>query len=193
MKDISQQSCRRIIVVGTSGSGKTYAAKAIAAHMGIKYICNDSLIWQANWINVPDDQRLPGFEKATDCDAWVIDGNVASTKRPENALLLKRADTIVWLDLPRRTVWPQLLWRTIKRSITREELWHGNRESFRLSFFSRDSILIWSFKTFTINRKRYQAMFNDEQWQHLQRIRITSRRSFKQWLSTLPAKVQTQS
>ena len=130
----------RIIVVGTSGSGKSYVAKAIAKNLGIKYICNDALIWMPNWINVPNDERLPGFEKATDCEAWVIDGNVASTHRPENALLLERADTIVWLDLPRRTVWSQVFWRTIRRAITREELWHGNRESFRLSFFSRDSM-----------------------------------------------------
>lgn len=180
-----QQPGKRIIVVGTSGSGKTHVAKAIAARMGIKYICNDSLIWQANWINVPDDERLPGFEKETDCDAWVIDGNVASTRRPENALLLKRADTIVWLDLPRRTVWPQLLWRTIRRSITREELWHGNRESFRLSFLSRDSILLWSYKTFSINRKRYEAMFADDQWSYLKRIRLTSKRQVGRWLNML--------
>lgn len=177
--------CQRIIVVGTSGSGKTYVAKAIARKLGIKYICNDALIWQANWISVPNDKRLPGFEKATDCQAWAIDGNVASTHRPENALLLERADTLVWLDLPRRTIGPQLFWRTVRRSITREELWHGNRESFRLSFLSRDSIFIWSFKTFKLNRQRYAAMMNDPQWSHLNWIRLTRKREVNRWLKGL--------
>ncbi|MFG0248136.1 MAG: hypothetical protein ACF8OB_04555 [Phycisphaeraceae bacterium JB051] len=162
-------------------------AKAIAARLGIKYICNDSLIWRANWINVPDDERLPGFEKATHCDTWVIDGNVTSTHRPENALLLERADTIVWLDLPRRTVWRQVIWRTFKRSLTREELWHGNRESFRLGFMSRDSVILWSIKTFKRYRKRYEQIAADLTYAHLNIIRLKSKRQVQNWLESLDA------
>jgi hypothetical protein len=33
--------------------------------------------------------------------------------------------------------------RTIRRAWKREELWNGNRESFRLAFLSRDSLLLW--------------------------------------------------
>lgn len=180
-----QQPGRRIIVVGTSGSGKTHVAKAIAARLGIKYICNDALIWRADWQLVPKPERLPGFDAATDCDAWVIDGNVGAYTSPENAILLERADTIVWLDLPRRTVWRQVIVRTTKRVLFREELWHGNRETFRTSFLSRDSIILWSIQTFSKCRSRYQEMFTDDRWAHLQRIRLANSRQVRTWLDGL--------
>jgi adenylate kinase family enzyme len=176
---------RKIIVVGTSGSGKTHTAKAIAARLGIKYICNDSLIWRANWQLVPKSERRPAFAAATDCDAWVIDGNVTTTTSPENALLLERCDTIVWLDLPRRTVWSRVILRTIKRVFTGEELWHGNRETFRNCFLSRDSIILWSIQTFPKYRAKYADIFADEQWKHVKRIQLKNKRQVKNWLDDL--------
>ncbi|WP_447943576.1 hypothetical protein [Microbacterium aurum] len=38
------------------------------------------------------------------------------------------ADAIVWIDHPRRVVMRRVVGRTIRRALTREELWHGNRE-----------------------------------------------------------------
>ena len=45
--------------------------------------------------------------------------------------MLERADTVVWLDLPRRVWLPRLVRRTLRRVVRREELWNGNRESLR--------------------------------------------------------------
>lgn len=187
MEANTQTPGKRIIVVGTSGSGKTHVSKAIAARTGFKYICNDSLIWRANWEIVPKPERVPAFAAATDCEAWVIDGNVSSTQSPENALLLERADTIVWLDLPRRVIFPQLFFRTLKRVITREELWHGNRETFINSFLKKDSILRWAYNTHPHYQAKYEHMFADDQWAHLNRIRLTSKRQVRNWLAGLNA------
>jgi adenylate kinase family enzyme len=187
MEEQMQQPGKRIIVVGTSGSGKTHVAKAIAAKLGIKYICNDSLIWRANWELVLKSERRPAFAEATDCDAWVIDGNVTTTTSPENALLLERADTILWLDLPRRTVFKQVILRTIKRVLTREELWHGNRETLRTSFLSKESIIVWSIQTYPKYKAKYAEIFADEQWAHLKRIRLTRKRQVQNWLESLVA------
>lgn len=49
---------------------------------------------------------------------------------------------VVWLDLPYWQVLYQVLTRTLKRSITQEELWSGNRESLKQAFFEKDSV-IW--------------------------------------------------
>jgi hypothetical protein len=57
--------------------------------------------------------------------------------------MLPRANAIVCLRLPFRIVYPRLVKRTLRRMWTREELWNTNRESFRLSFMSRNSILLW--------------------------------------------------
>jgi len=39
---------------------------------------------------------------------------------------------ILFIDLPRYRVIAQLLRRTIRRGLRREELWNGNRESFEI-------------------------------------------------------------
>lgn len=79
----------------------------------------------------------------------------------------------------------QLLRRTIKRAWTREPLWHGNTESWRQSFFSRDSILLWSLKYYTIRKQQYTKVFAGCEWLHLKKIRFTSRRQVDAWLASL--------
>lgn len=118
-------------------------------------------------------------------DAWTFDGNICSLKSPEDRLILERADTEVWLDLPRRTVWRQVFWRTFKRSLFREELWHGNRENWRMSFASRDSIILWSINTFNRYRAQHEAFFANPDWARLIRIRLRSRREVKRWLGSV--------
>ena len=39
----------RIAVVGTTGSGKTTLAKALAAQLGLAFIEMDALNWQTGW------------------------------------------------------------------------------------------------------------------------------------------------
>ena len=71
----------------------------------------------------------------------MIDGNYSAV-RP---IVWARADTVVWLDLPKRTVMRQIIWRTLRRA-ARQELWNGNRERWR-NFFSLDpeeSVIAWA-------------------------------------------------
>lgn len=173
---------QRIAVVGTSGAGKTYVARALAERLGVSFICNDSIIWQANWINTPREERLRRFDLATNTPAWTLDGNFGSMKDPEDHLILSRADTLVWLDLSRREVFTQLLVRTIRRAVTREELWHGNRESWRMSFASRDSILLWSWNTYALRREQYARLFSSPQAAHCRLVRLRSRQEVRRWL-----------
>lgn len=175
----------RIVVVGTSGSGKTFVARALAARLGIPYICNDAIIWQPHWQPTPRDQRLALFDNATYGDAWIYDGNILALTDPEDWLILERADTVVWLDLPRRIVWRQVLLRTMKRVLFREALWHGNRETFRMSFLSRDSIILWSIRTYAKRCVQCECVFADPQWAHLHRIRLQSRHEVRTWLDRI--------
>ena len=59
----------------------------------------------------------------------MIDGNYRTVV--VDGPVWQRADTVVWLDLPRRIVMRQVVSRTFRRSILREELWNGNREPLR--------------------------------------------------------------
>ena len=172
---------RRINVVGTTGSGKTTAAREIAERLGMKCIELDALFWKPNWGQTPDDEFLPAVEEATRGDDWVVDGNYSRTR----CIVWPRADTIVWLDYSFPRVFAQLLWRTIRRSITKEELWSECRERVRVSFFSRDSILVWCLQTYWKRRRNYPEIFARPGNRHLQLIHLRTPRETAHWLRTL--------
>jgi adenylate kinase family enzyme len=87
-------------------------------------------------------------------DGWVIDGNYGGTL---GTTVLDQADEIVWLDLPFSTTFPRVLRRTLRRLRTREQLWGTtNRETFRSAFLSRDSIILYSIRSY--RRRRRQCL-----------------------------------
>jgi adenylate kinase family enzyme len=171
----------RINVVGTTGSGKTTVAKAIAERLGFEHIELDALFWKPDWGQTPDDEFLPAVDEATRGDQWVLDGNYSRT-RP---IVWPRADTVVWLDYGFPRVFGQLLWRTIRRSIAKEELWIGCRERFRASFLSRESILIWCLKTYWRRRRNYPELFARPEHRHLRLIHLRGPRETRDWLRRL--------
>ncbi len=175
---------KRIAVIGTSGSGKTYVGRTLAGKLGLTYVCNDALIWRPDWQPASEEERLAGTDEATAGDAWTFDGNLGS--RPEDQLVLARCDTLVWLDLPRRSVHWQVIVRTLQRLLTRERLWHDNVERWSM-LFSSDSIVWWSIKTFARRRREYAALFADPEMAGKTLIRIGSRREVDRWLAALPA------
>ena len=174
---------RRIAVLGTSGAGKTFVAQRLAEVLGLTYICSDAIYWGPDWKENPPDQRLAEYDRATLADAWTFDGNVDGLSDHKGALILQRVDTLVWLDLPRHQIFGQLLCRSVRRAWTKKPMWHNNCESWRLTFFSRESILLWSMQTFARRRELYRSLFADPA--HAHRIRLTSRREVDAWLSAL--------
>jgi adenylate kinase family enzyme len=178
----------RICVVGTSGSGKTYVAQALASAMGLTYVSNDSIIWRPDWQPAPEAERIAEFKVATRGDRWSFDGNL-DPDQPADRLALARCDTVVWLDLPRWQVHWQVLRRTVTRVMKQEPLWYGNRESFRM-MLSRDSIIWWSVKTYRRRRRQYATLFADEALAGKRRIRLRSRAEVDAWLEEVAATVQ---
>ncbi len=132
---------RRIVVYGATGSGKTAVAARIAQSIGIPHIELDAIFWKPNWANRPLEQfRTDVSSILTDHpDGWVCDGNYTHVRD----LTLPLADTVIWLRLPFRIAFWWLLKRTIARAWSRELLWGTNHESWRQSFLSRDSILLY--------------------------------------------------
>src|SRR5919198_5759429 len=73
------------------------------------------------------------------------------------ALVLGRADTVVWLDLPLRVSLSRVTRRTIGRIRTGEELWNGNRESWRGGFFGWESMFVWTIRSHFKRRRQVPA------------------------------------
>lgn len=118
---------RRIIVIGTTGSGKTTLARAIACRLRLPHGEQDAWNHLAGWQEAP----LPQFRVAVDTftaqPGWVMDGNYSKARDIGWA----RADTLVWLDYPAQVVFWRVLTRTLRRVVGRQELWNGNRETWR--------------------------------------------------------------
>lgn len=144
---------RRIVVIGTSCSGKTTLARALAERLNLAHIELDALHWGPNWTPREDfPDRLAG---AIAQERWVADGNYQATRE----LLWNRADLIIWLDYDMGVVLRRALRRTITRAWHRSPLWAGNRESFRMSFLSRESILLYVLTTWRKRRQAYTRQF----------------------------------
>ena len=165
-------------MVGTTGSGKTAAARRLAAQLGYPYVELDALHWKADWKSTPDDEFRARVAQAVGGETWVVDGNYNKVRD----IVWSRADTIVWLDY----AFPLILWRltrrTFGRMVTRQELWAGNRESLRL-LFSRDSILLWALQTYRMLRRTYTALSDDPAWRHVTVVRLRSPRACAAWLA----------
>jgi adenylate kinase family enzyme len=173
---------RRINVVGTSCSGKTTLARAVARQLGLPYVELDALFWGPGWTPVPDDEFVDRVRAAVANDAWVVDGGYAKVDHVK----LPRADTVVWLDYPLRTVLWRWVRRTVRRIRTREEFWPGtgNRESVQ-NALRRDGLLWWILST---HRRRRSAMAaRMRAWPHITWIRLRSPAEADQWLASLTA------
>jgi adenylate kinase family enzyme len=164
---------RRISVVGNSGSGKTTLAAAIADVLGVPHLELDSVFHQPGWEPLDKDVFRARVAEVTAGDGWVIDGNYGSVQD----LVWQRADTVLWIDLPRRTVMRQLGARTLRRMATRQVLWNGNTESWRflLSLDPAKSLLVWAWTQHREYVRRYEAAAADPANKHLTFVRVPSR------------------
>ena len=101
------------------------------------------------------------------------------------AITWSRADTVVWLDYPLPlTLW-RLWWRTLRRTLSQEELWNGNREQLTTHLFTRDSLFLWALKTYRRRRREYPALLSAPENAHLALVHLRFPRQTKKWLSTI--------
>ncbi|HZC30861.1 MAG TPA: hypothetical protein VE261_05025 [Gaiellaceae bacterium] len=116
----------RLAVTGPSGSGKTTLCVRLAQLLDARHIEIDALWHGPNWESCTPDELRERVAAATAGDRWISDGTYHTII---GDLVLERAETIAWLDLPVRRV----MWRLVRRTYVRKRdnvvLWAGNREA----------------------------------------------------------------
>jgi len=174
---------RRITVVGNSGSGKSTLSRAISARLGCDHIELDSIHHLENWTPIERNKMRQIVRDRIQAERWVVDGNYGSFVRD---LVFASADTIVWLDLPRRTVMQRITRRTLGRMITRRELWNGNKERFANLFKTEpeENIILWAWTQHHDYHEKYLEAMN-EAAPHADWVQLTSPRDVANWLARL--------
>lgn len=178
---------RRVSVIGTPGSGKSTLGRELASALGVPFLELDSVFHQPGWVPLPRPQFRDQARAAAADDGWVIDGNYSAIRD----LVWERADTVVWLDLPKAIVMRRLVWRTFQRAAARKVLWNGNREHWR-NFFSLDpeqSVIAWGWRKHAEYHARYEAASRDPANAHLTFIRLGSAREVRRFLATARPRV----
>ena len=175
----ADQRPRRVVVVGSTGAGKTTLAKALAARLEYPYVELDSLHWDANWTPAPRELFRTRVAAALDTDTWVADGNYSMARD----LVWERADTLIWLDYSLWVIVPRLILRSLRRGIVRHELWNGNRERIT-ELFSPKSLVVWALQTHARRRREYPKVLAQPQFAQLRVIRHASPRETDRWLRT---------
>jgi adenylate kinase family enzyme len=177
----------RVVVIGTSCVGKTTFAQALARVLSFPHVELDALYWQPNWIPRPSEEFRALTAQALSQDRWVTDGNYGVVRD----LIWSRATTVIWLNYGFPTVLWRAVTRTLRRVLTREELFSANRESLRMAFFSRESILWWVLTTFHRRRKQYRVLFDRRTSPQLVYVELRNPSEAKHFLAGLETTLQT--
>lgn len=184
----SASNHKYINVVGSSGSGKTTFSKKLAEALGVKHLEIDTFFWGANWTMAPDAEFFAQLKSALDTDAWVLDGNYSRT----TPIKWEKVEAVIWLDYSfMRTFWRSIK-RAFLRSLKKQEIWAGtgNRESFRKSFFSKDSVILWSISNFRNVRANYEKAMLDDKYAHIEFIRLRHPREAEAMLRKITTNCQ---
>lgn len=118
---------KRVLVIGTSGSGKSTIAARIAERLHLPYFATDPFYWEANWTPSPSQKVRELLTSIVEQEAWVLDGNLDEFR----AMVWSKADAVVWLDYPFWTTLRRITMRNLRWLMTREEIWSGNRMGMR--------------------------------------------------------------
>lgn len=175
--------CKRLVVVGTTSSGKSTLAKRLADRLGYDFIELDALHWEPNWTEAPLEVFRQRVETATQAPAWVVAGNYHVVRD----IIWPKAEAVIWLDYSFPRIFWQLTRRTFSRWWTRELLWGTNRESLwtHFKFWSAESLFHWLFKTYWRRKREIPALLSQPEHGHLRLIHFKSPRATEAWLDGL--------
>lgn len=172
---------KRLQVMGPAGSGKSTLAQAAAVQLRLPFHELDSVFWGPNWTPMPREAFRGAVAEIVAGDSWAIGANYSAVRD----VIWSRVDAVVWLDLPLSLILPQLLRRTLRRIVTREALWAGNRETWREAFFSRESLFPYSVRQHARFRRELPAALDTLARRGVQTWRLRSSREAQAWLAAV--------
>ena len=155
-------NARRIVTQGVPGAGKSTAARTWAELKNLHVIDYDNdVLWmpalELPWTTYSTEKQLEWVCRHMETGAWVM----SSCGSKVTDIVYPETDVIVYLDYSPLVTFAQLFKRTMSRSLRGETCCNGNKESFRLSLLSKDSIFLWWLQTWRERREQARIMETD--------------------------------
>lgn len=177
----------RVVVVGTSGSGKSTFARNLGAAIGAPHLELDAVNWQAGWRNLNTDdpaEFVRRVAQAASAEAWVADGNYSKARQ----VLWPRATRFVWLDYERPVIMRRVIRRSLGRALSGQELWAGTGNTETMArWLDREHPIRWAWDTWTRNRARYAEVFARSEYASLPLDRLRHPRQAQPLIDRLAA------
>ncbi len=131
----------RILVMGSSGSGKSTFAQRLSAITGFPTVSLDALFWKPGWTPSNAAEFNERVAEVVRQPRWIMDGNFTTSGAGD--LRRSLADAVIWFDLPRRTCMTGLITRTATSyGRVRPEMAPGCPERFDFEFFR----YVWTYR-----------------------------------------------
>jgi adenylate kinase family enzyme len=175
----------KIIILGSSCSGKTTLAKRLAKINHAKPIDLDDLNWLPGWKSRPTDEMIAKLENEIWGEKkWIISGNYRGT----HAFTMPKATCVIWLDFRLRLVLWRMLKRTLQRIVTQEEICNGNRETIYGTFFDKENLFSYTIHTYAKRKEQFSNL--GDVYPHLEIYRITSPKKLEKFVLFFKETVQ---
>ena len=118
----------KIHIIGCSGSGKTYLAKALSEKYNVPHFDLDDIQWNNNadgyGVKMPIEKRTSLLNDILKNESWIIEGVYYAWV----GKCFEDADKIYVLDIPKRVYKYRIIKHTIKRKLGLEK---GKRETLK--------------------------------------------------------------
>lgn len=122
---------KRIMIIGPGNAGKSTLAIKLGKSLNLPVYHLDKIFWLPNWVTIDREKFIEEQSKITLMDQWIIEGDFKKTYE----IRAKRADTIIYLNLPRRVIIPRFFKRVYKyRKQIRPDMTEGNKEKINLDY-----------------------------------------------------------
>lgn len=168
----------KIIIVGNSGSGKTWLGERTARLLGIRHIALDIIFWEAGGYNRKRDAQeiQADLKEIKNSSTWLVEGVFGHLLD----MLMDFTDTLIYMDLP---------WEECKKNL----LSRGSESSRQLDPKKAEknfhALLEWA-EAYETRDGKASKMYHDTFFASFSgdKYRICSRDDAEQLLKMLPTK-----
>jgi adenylate kinase family enzyme len=178
LDDLLPERPHRVLVAGGSGSGKTTLAARVGQVLRLPHTDLDGLFHGPDWVpraSFVDDVRR--FIAEPD---WVTEWQYGAVRTE----LADRSDLLIWLDLSRWRVMTQVVRRTVRRRLRREQLWNGNLEGPLWTVFTDSGHIVrWAWSAYSRTAPRVWEL--QERRPELVIVRLRTRAAVRRWCETV--------